>query len=221
MRNNKRKPRRRGKANSTPHVAQPNTPVIYKGDGRVNAMTFGMLSLRASPQGDRSLRLETVVPFASAFSTSASVVTSKVYTFQLSDIANATSLSALFDQYRILGVQVLLSPRETTQSELLDFTTAIDFDGSASAPTANSIQQYSTALTCSTNQQQLRSFRPMWANQVYNTTTAYSAGPANQWLDLAYPSVPHYGLLVFIGVTPSVFDFRVDIKYTYEVRLLR
>jgi hypothetical protein len=202
-----------------PNAREPNKTLIYKNDGRVSSMNLGLLSLKSMITGDRRVRMEQVVPYWQTFTTSTSAVTSKVYTFQLSDINGLTEIAAVFDNFRILGVEVLISPRNVAPTtDLLDLTTAIDFDG-GTAPSASSIAQYSTALTASTNQQQMRSFRPMWANQVYNGTTAYSNGPSDQWLDIAYPTIPHYGLLLYSGIATTATDFRIDVKYTFEVRL--
>jgi hypothetical protein len=202
-----------------PNAREPNKTVVYKNDGQVCSMNMGLLSLRATITGDRRVRMEQIVPYWQTFSTSTSAVTSKSYAFQISDLTGITDIASVFDNFRILGVEVLISPRIVgPNTDLLDLTTALDFDGNP-APTASGIAQYSTALTTSTNQQQIRSFRPMWANQVYNTTTAYANGPSDQWLDIAYPTIPHYGLLLYSGIATTATDFRIDVKYTFEVRL--
>jgi hypothetical protein len=215
--------KRRKLRSSVPHSGQPNDALVYQGDGRVCSITQGLIALRALPTGDKVIKMEQVVPFYASFSSSTTSTTGRVYSFQLSDMGQSAALSTAFDQYRILGVEVLISPRELSNTELLDMTSAIDFDGFSGTPTAAIIQDYSTCMTCSTNQQMLRKFRPAWANSVYgsSTTTNYSHGPADQWLDMQYTGIPHYGLILFIGITPAVYDFRVDVKYTFEVRLLR
>jgi hypothetical protein len=204
-----------------PNAREPNKALVYKNDGQVCSMNMGLLSLRSTITGDRRVRMEQVIPYWQTFTTSTSAATSKSYTFQMSDLTGIADIASVFDNFRILGVEVLISPRIVgPNTDLLDLTTAIDFDGNP-PPTASGIAQYSTALTTSTNQQQIRSFRPMWANQVYNTTTAYSNGPSDQWLDIAYPTIPHYGLLLYSGIATTATDFRIDVKYTFEVRLIK
>lgn len=149
--------------------------------------------------------------------------------FKLSDIPTYTVFTQLFDQYRIKQVQVLFKAVGTqtyignSSGDIPQVSTAFDYnDGSGNGAHPRGYQSCLTTLaTCSFN----RKFTPRTATQLYlsGTSSGYRAGNPNDWLDCAYPGIPHYQLVTNITTTSldCQFVYDVDVVYTLEFKTVR
>lgn len=126
------------------------------------------------------------------------------YTFQLSDIPNASALADLYDQYRINAVKVTFFPQanvfnaNTTNLvvSVPEIYTAIDLDSNTTPTSINVIDQYTTARHKFFNRPHSRYLKPKALGQCYISAT--STGYFNlgkQWLDMGNTNIPHYGLV--------------------------
>lgn len=141
---------------------------------------------------------------------------------QLSQVPNFGEFTALFDQYKIMGIKWRFSPRANsaeagTNQGLVKFMTAIDYDGApagASAPVMTDLLQYESLKVTSSNREHVRYVKPRIASTVYNTalTSGYSARTA--WLDCENNAVPHYGLSYVLQQLPAGAQ-SYDIQVTY------
>lgn len=139
--------------------------------------------------------------------------------FALSQVPNNGEFTALFDQYKINGVRVRLSPRANsaeigTNQGLIKMFTAIDYND-ITAPTAiNDLLQYENCKATSSNREHVRYLKPKVEKAVYQSAlvTGYGAGTA--WIDTANPSVPHYGLKFALQQLPAG-NQSYDVQVTY------
>lgn len=159
--------------------------------------------------------------------------------FTLNDVTdNLTAFTALFDQYRIAGVTVLMMPSlsgnigNQTQANmnLLEanyFQSALDFDDNAvTAYTPASIDGYQTNKihqSGGTNLKHVKRFlKPRIATAAYGGAafTSY-ANESNKWIDLGSPGVQYYGFKVLrITGGGPVANFAspiIDIKVLYHL----
>jgi len=149
--------------------------------------------------------------------------------FMLSDIQNYSQFTDIFDMYRIRSVQVLFKVVGTqmywgnSSGDIPQVSTAFDYnDGTASAAHPKG---YQTCLTTVATTSFNRKFSPRTAQQVYynSTLSGYKAGNITDWLDTAYPSIPHYQLVT--NVTPTSIDnqfvYEVDVIYTVDFKQVR
>ncbi len=124
-------------------------------------------------------------------------------------VPNYTEFTGLFDQWCIDKVDVMLVPTYTNSNLSAAVVTAqlptivhcIDDDDSAAA-TKTDIQQYANCkytqlLTGFTDPKPIRSFRPKPAIAVFQQGATFAYGsvtPGPKWIDVAYPTVPHYSV---------------------------
>lgn len=156
------------------------------------------------------------------------------------DYAEFTSL---FDQWCIEKVEVNFFPSYSNAGMssngllmLPSIVHAVDDDDSTAA-TNLQLQQYGTAkYTQLLNNSQgvvspLRVFRPKPALAVYQTGVTFAYGEMTRgpkWIDVAYPTVPHYGFKAALdpstatGTANSVMAYiDVVVKYHFKFKTLR
>lgn len=218
---NKRSARRRG----APDL--PTTQAITRATKDGLSFVGPGPSLRTTPYMD-IYRFDLIAPSVKryAMSVGVSAITDRI-NFQISDLPQISTFANLFDQYRIKQVVVSFTAKATqvywgnSSGDVPKVVTAIDYNDNSSA-LAPAIQ-FQSALTLPMTTSFVRSFSPRVAIPVYNgVTDAYQMGPKDAWIDMRYPSVPHYQLLVEVGNTSidNQFVYNVDVLYTVEFRVV-
>jgi hypothetical protein len=130
--------------------------------------------------------------------------------FDLALLPNLVEYTKLFDQYRIRRMDVILTPMtntDDTQNPALTFVSSIDLDGGGPVTTFDQIMQCTNARISTwspgnTKPGKYMTLRPRCKNFVQGAkdpvtnlpTDAVGLNPPLQWLDLAYPDIPHFGL---------------------------
>lgn len=135
-------------------------------------------------------------------------------TFNLNQCPSVTEFTTLFDQYMLSGVKY----RFVLSKDITRFTTAgvqgafpfltwvHDFDGQVTT-SIDGLRQYASCRELQFTQNQTRSrwfyIRPASQTASFLNLTSSAYGPQwNKWIDVSYPSVPHYGVS---GVCTSLF----------------
>lgn len=123
--------------------------------------------------------------------------------FTLDGTVGYTELTALFDSYKIDHVEVEFVPMFNMQAitlvgtvKVAELYTAIDYDDNSAAASLGAMVEYRTNRIAAWNQKFTRSFSPRAAQAVYGggAFTSYAMVPKSTWIDMASPSVAHYGL---------------------------
>jgi hypothetical protein len=122
------------------------------------------------------------------------------FTFKLSDTADYTSFTNVFDQYKIMKVEFIVEP--VSQPQLPGSTASwsyaaicIDRDDATSPASMTEILSYNNAITIFPGQARKFSFVPCILTGVESGgSTALSAPKTQQWLDCAAPNITHYGV---------------------------
>jgi len=128
--------------------------------------------------------------------------------FTLNDIPQAASYQALFDQYRITRIKVMLTYQGETGDGVYSTTvqanqsadkvlwTLVDYDDAAPL-TRGALMQYESAkmhqIGFAMNNPVTRTFVPHVAMAAYQGTFAGYANQAMQWLDTQNANIQHYG----------------------------
>jgi len=112
-----------------------------------------------------------------------------------------------FDQYCIYGVTATINTLiSTSVGGPVQCYTAIDYD-SVSLVGKTGIQSYSscnyTALSPGALDSVVRLVKPCIAPQVTSSSLPVAGGVSRQWLDIAYPSVQHFGLRSVLDIYSS------------------
>jgi len=164
-------------------------------------------------------------------------------TFALTEVQGSSEFTSLFDRYRIekieYKIQLLNNP--DTGSYLANPVAnnnnnfypkmwyVRDYDD-ASAESIATMQQRAYVKCCvmKPNMQKKITIRPAILTQLYLSGVAAGYAPKfNQFIDMQYPSVPHYGLKIamdyngFAPAAASLWQFRIDKKYTFVCKDVR
>jgi len=125
--------------------------------------------------------------------------------FKLNSLPNYAEFQALYDQYKITRVDIMLRSNSmqsldnttpTSTHELPDWFFVIDNDDDTPiTSTASYLQYHNLRFLSLTKNYTIRCY-PRVAQMVYDgaITTAYSPATKPVWLDLANADVPHYGI---------------------------
>lgn len=147
----------------------------------------------------------------------------KAYQFTLGELPGQDEPSALFDQYRINKVVVVVRPQrntynsDVTSAQLPQIVDLVDYDDATVLTTTNDYLQFATARVHSGALPFKRKFTPACAAAFVGSDA--SAFPIvgrgskfKQWLDCSNATVPHYGYK--LQIVPTVAN---TISISYEV----
>lgn len=140
---------------------------------------------------------ETIIP-AVLFTSSTTLPVFGSAFFQLANVSNSASYTALFDQYMIREIEAVIEPVITEVTTVAGdpgtYVTAVDVDD-ANLPTSYaSLCNFNTAVQSRGFNSHYHRWTPQIAIAAYSGTfTSYSAAE-NQWLDAASPNVQHYAI---------------------------
>lgn len=121
-----------------------------------------------------------------------------------------------FDQYCIYSVTASWFYCLEPTGVIVRIYTALDYD-SVAAIGKVALQAYSTyeAAMLSGNTSLIRYVKPCIAPTVSNTTPLdQSALVTRQWIDSAYPSIPHYGIRCILDLVGTTQVSAVEVSYT-------
>lgn len=152
--------------------------------------------------------------------------------FSLSDVPASTEFTSLFDQYRINCVVFTIVNRANVRDQLpspdqtgMPILYYVVDNDDVTAPTRAELQEYSQTktfyYTADKRACRIKLF-PKVTNTVFRTgaTSAYAVSMKKQWLDCAYPDIPHYGLKWFLEVpgTTGSTNCTFDVISTYYLQ---
>lgn len=113
----------------------------------------------------------------------------------------SADLTQLFDKYRIRSITVRFIPMQRDQITSLNsvgqLATIIDHDDNNAPASYDEMRQYPSYRTKSLTDYHSVTFKPCVANAVYSGSSFTGYGSMKDaWIDMASPSVVHYGLKV-------------------------
>jgi hypothetical protein len=154
-------------------------------------------------------------------STSLAIFTALAFTVNALD--QISHLTALFDQYRIVLVEVWLCPQnsQSTVNFNGNLATVVDYDD------ANALTTYAQALdyvnVVSTNAliAHYRKFVPHVAVAAYSGAFTSFMNVTSPWIDAASPSVAHYGFKTATTQSSNVLNYDLTYRLTTEWRNVR
>jgi len=156
------------------------------------------------------------------------------YAFCLADIPNVTSLSALFDQYRIEEIQLRFRSRSpglfVANSSSPNYScpqlmAVVDRDDNTAPSTLLELQQYDNCQQISTQDSLDIILKPSVTPSVFSggAFSGYSVEESGDlWLDVANASIPHYGVKVGLSslVATSTQRYDWDVYAIYKISFL-
>jgi len=148
-------------------------------------------------------------------------------TFSLSDMDDLPAFQTLFDQYRLMAVEVEFQAQgnvsviASTAGAAVFFATAFDFDDNIPPSSIANIRQYTSFKQVPCTRSFKRTLVPACALFV-GTTGGAQAPKTQQWIDIVHSTVGHYGLKTFLeGSTTTGIAYNIVVKYHWQFRQVR
>jgi len=204
-------------------VAGSNDLITVKND--LTTRPLGGIITQSPPKNIRSkiYWMQVSQKLFSAIAISNSIETYGAFSFQLSDVANYTFYSNIFDDYCLYAVDATICINGTTTNAAGitgELCTAIDFDSAVAPGSYNELAEYATAQQCKMNYGRCvtRFIKPCNTGAMYSGTfTSYNVG--RYWVDCNSPSVQHYGLkCAFTGNNVSSLTYDLIATYIFGFR---
>jgi hypothetical protein len=156
-----------------------------------------------------------------AFVTSTSNPTFTTLPISLSNFDSATALSNVFDQYRIMALEVWIQP--TTSAAVSNnsglLSSVIDLDDATSLTSFNSAGDYPNCVTTNSHVGHYRHYKPSVADALYNGAFSGFGNVRSPWIDCGSPSVNHYGLklasTILVGA-PETYDALIRAHFQFR-----
>lgn len=152
--------------------------------------------------------------------------TYSAFFFKFTDVDQNASLGAVFDQYRVVMLEVTFLPRMTIESSGSAntglFTSVIDYDDATALTHDYQAYDYENALTGRGLDPQKRTWRPHAAVAAYGGGVFTSfANEESPWIDAASGTVQHYGLKTAWTVTDAAYTIDVLTRVWLQFRNVR
>jgi len=142
------------------------------------------------------------------------------------DLAQFSSFSSVFDQYKIVKVEIWLTPQgpavapgyvNSTGARAYSVT---DYDDSNNLSTSSQAMQYENVMIGGLGDGHYRSLRPHIAVSSYGGSFTQFTNMSSTWIDVASGSTQHYGIKFIIDPTNANNDvvFNAFTRVTIEFR---
>jgi hypothetical protein len=170
--------------------------------GGAEARRYGKLYIFPSPERTSMLNktydVVQTIPLAT-FTNSITVPVYGSYSVTFGVLDNATNFGAVFDQYRIALVEVTFSPQVNMNyvgSGTNDgqYVTVVDLDDTTNLTSFNTGLDYPGAIVTQLIKPHKHTFVPHIAVAAYSGAFTSFANEEAPWIDVASPSVQHYGV---------------------------
>jgi len=161
---------------------------------------------------------------ASALVSSVTVPTFTAQYLTLGLLANSTSYTAAFDQYRFMMVRAEFIPSLNSQdvagSKSGTLTTVLDYDDATAPSTIAATMEYETKESVAGDATFQRRFVPRTALAAYAGAFTSYANVERQWIDCNSPNVQQYGIKTSWSTTSSVQTYDVVFSVWLQFRAI-
>jgi len=158
-------------------------------------------------------------------SSSATLNTTAQFSFALSDLDQSASFAALFDQYRLMMVEVVFAPHSNSQTAQGSYdgiiTSVIDYDDATAFASQGAAMDYSNAVTNEGYTSFKRTFIPHLAIAAYTGTFVGFANKSQQWIDTGSTGVKHYGMKIYWTPSSAICTYDIFFRYWLQFRNVR
>lgn len=150
--------------------------------------------------------------------------------FKLDDMPNHGEFTALFDQYKIVGIKYrwvcVKDPQNANTVANQGFFPRVmwvhDHDSAQAVASFAELQQYANVrevyFSESVKKTRWMYLKPAVANSIYNGTYNGYNARWRVWCDSGYPAVPHYGLRAYFSELYTGVTVRLECKYQLQLK---
>ncbi len=149
--------------------------------------------------------------------------------FCLADLAQVSTFSALFDQYRIDRVHLRIRPKNTSfflasvaspNQASPDIWLTADYDDGTAPTSVSDVKQYPQAVVLNAGDSADMIIEPAITPAVYSGGAFSGYGvEGSKWLDVANTSIPHFGAKLAITAlqASATYSYQWDVEGWYQV----
>jgi hypothetical protein len=157
------------------------------------------------------------------FTTSNTLATFGVYTFTATNtVAQFNSWSNVFDQYRIMEIEVWITANLLSSSTIAygaqNLYSVIDYDDGVALTTIAQVLSYENVIATSLTNGHYRKWRPHIAAAAYSGVFTSCKNDVSAWIDVASPAVQHYGIKCAADVTAAAIDIKMFTRVWIQFR---
>jgi len=158
------------------------------------------------------------VDFGVVTTTSAGAEVDGASAFNLAQLSQVSSLQALFDQFRLVEVEVWLTPTYQNTSggnSSARYAVAVDFDNSNTVAFTG-LLQYDNVQDVSANCGTYSRFKPH--STVTSVTNNSTLNVEGMWVDSAVPGYNWFGIKWACPATNVTYTLNLTIRYHFQFR---
>ncbi len=194
-----------------------------KGDGTTYTLnTVPARLFRPISSSNMVFRVPQEVLITSWLSSSNSAAVFASQYFTVSALDQITHLTAIFDQYRIVLVEIWLCPQQDESlSYDVNLASVIDYDDATALTTYASALDYVNVVSTNGLVAHYRKFVPHCSLAAYSGSFTSNANVAAPWIDAVSTSVQHYGFKVALSQSTQVLSYDMTYRLTTEWRNVR
>jgi len=150
-----------------------------------------------------------------------------VITFALNGLEGASTLTTLFDFYRIAAIRVGIRPQnnainvvDPTTTKLVEFYNVIDYNDGTTPGGAAIMREYDNCVVLTPGLSCERTFLPRMAAPVRSAAGTDYMSVVPQWLNTGSDDVLHYGLKYYVPqvavAQTTLQTWQLDVEYWVE-----
>jgi len=193
-----------------------------------DSLTWSLVS-EAMPRFGRTLRFDNKVfnviqmgTPVTVMTTSTLVPTFGVFTFTATNsVTQFSSWSNVFDQYRIMEIEVWVSADATPSGLSVgaqNLYSVIDYDDGTALASVGAALAYENVIAAPITNGQYRKWRPHIATAAYSGVFTSFKNEVSNWIDVASPGVQHYGIKFAADVTGTAWNIRMLTRVWIQFR---
>jgi hypothetical protein len=179
----------------------------------------------ASTLINKTFKVVQTCPQLTTFTSSVAGPSFSFISFYFGLLDNVAAWASVFDQYRILKLQVSFRPRMNFESSSTantgTFITVVDVDDSTALTTIAAAMDYATAVVGRGIEEQTRTFVPHLALAAYSGAFTSYANVEPTWIDCASTGVLHYGVKTAWSQTDAAYIIDSTTRVYLEFRNIR
>jgi hypothetical protein len=149
--------------------------------------------------------------------------------FKLDDLTQVSTLSALFDQYRIDRVHLRIRPKNTAfflasvaspNQASPDIYVVADYDDSTAPASTSDLKQYQNVVIMNGVDSCDVVIEPSITPAVFSGGAFSGYGvEGSRWLDIANTAIPHYGVKFAVTAlqASATYSYQWDVEAWYQV----
>jgi len=201
-------------------------------DGLVENKDGSTWSLTSSPQpsaamsvhaNTRPYNLVQTYDLGTILTTSTSAATFGSSYFTAGGVDQISSLTAVFDQYRIAEIEVWIRPTSFSASSAINsrFASVIDYDDAANLSSYQSALDYTNCVDTFLSDGHYRRFKPHIAVAAHSGSFTSYQNVEAPWIDCSSTSVQHYGIKLAAQTAAGSATIVITARLHFQFRNIR